>query len=166
MARENPTQAKGQKFFCKGCYLANPAVSVLAMRSQTELTDAFRDAGLKITPQRLLMFRLLEGNASHPTAEALYEVARREMPSISLRTVYQTLNDLASMGELLQIDLGSGPGRFDPNTEDHHHFICDDCGSIHDVQVDTEATLQADGLEVRTVEVVFRGSCATCVASK
>jgi Fe2+ or Zn2+ uptake regulation protein len=134
------------------------------MQSPSVLTQAFRDAGLKITPQRLLMFRLLEGNQSHPTAEALFEIARREMPSISLRTVYQTLNDLASMGELLQIDLGSGPGRFDPNTEDHHHFICDECGSIHDVQVNTAATLSETNVElqVRTVEVVFRGVCANC----
>ena len=134
------------------------------VNSPVELTERFRAAGLKITPQRLLMFDLLESNVTHPTAEALFEAARAKMPSISLRTVYQTLNDLASMGELRQIDLGTGATRFDPKTEDHHHFICDDCGSIHDVQVDTAAAMSRNDAThvVRSAEVVFRGVCAAC----
>lgn len=134
------------------------------MKSPAELTSAFRAAGLKITPQRSLMFELLHGNTSHPSADAIYDEARRVMPNISLRTVYQTLNDLVSMGEIDQIDLGTGAARFDPKTEGHHHFICDECDSIHDVQVDTAAAIAVDDSahRVRTAEVVFRGMCASC----
>ncbi len=119
-----------------------------------------------MTPQRSLMFELLHGNETHPTAEDLFEQARKVMPTISLRTVYQTLNDLTSMGEINQIDLGTGATRFDPMTEDHHHFICDDCATVHDVQVGTAAAIAAgDSVHrVRSAEVVFRGVCAQCAS--
>ena len=70
------------------------------MRSPDQLTVAFRNAGLKVTPQRQLLFRLLHNNSAHPTAESLFVAASAEMPGISLRTVYQTLTDLTDMGEL------------------------------------------------------------------
>ena len=73
------------------------------MRTPAELVDAFRANGLKVTPQRRLLFDLLHDNTSHPTADALFTQASAQMPGISLRTVYQTLNDLTSMGELRQV---------------------------------------------------------------
>ena len=78
------------------------------VKSPSELTEAFRASGLKVTPQRQLLFRLMHGNTMHPTAEALFSEASTQMPGISLRTVYQTLTDLASMGELRLIDVGAG----------------------------------------------------------
>ena len=63
-------------------------------------------AGLKVTPQRQLLFRCSHGNTSHPTAEALYTRREPVMPGISLRTVYQTLTDLAAMGELQSLSSG------------------------------------------------------------
>ena len=135
------------------------------MRSPDQLVTAFRSAGLKVTPQRQLLFRLLHGNAAHPTAETLYELASREMPGISLRTVYQTLSDLASMGELNQIDLGTGASRFDPNIDDHHHVVCDVCGDVRDVYVaDTEKMTVSglDGFAVHSTRIVFSGECPRC----
>ena len=138
------------------------------MRTPTELTAAFRHRGLKITPQRQCIFRILHGNGSHPSAEAVYEAAVAEMPSISLRTVYQTLNDLAEMGEIHALDVGTGAVRFDPNVDDHHHLVCDVCGMVRDVELDTSRLrLPADALDgfgVRTVDVVFRGRCTACAA--
>ena len=94
------------------------------MRSPEELTQIFRARGLKITPQRQSIFRVLHGSTVHPTAEAVYHSVRAEMPSISLRTVYQTLNDLAAMGEIQAIDLGTGSIRFD-RTPDRTTTSCD-----------------------------------------
>ena len=94
------------------------------MNSPTVLAAAYRAQGRKLTPQRQLIFSLLHDNTTHPTAEALYATASHKMPGISLRTVYQTLNELAEMGELQAIDLGEGVTRFDPNVDDHHHAIC------------------------------------------
>ena len=87
------------------------------MKSPDELTELFRAQGLKVTPQRQCIFRILHDNQPHPTAEAVYAAVGQEMPTISLRTVYQTLNDLAAMGELVALDLGTGSTRFDPNLD-------------------------------------------------
>lgn len=137
------------------------------MRSPEQLAGAFRAAGLKVTPQRQLLFRLLHGNEMHPTAETLYDVAVREMPGISLRTVYQTLTDLAAMGELQQIQLG-GAARFDPNVGDHHHSVCDTCGEVRDVYVPDADNISVAGLEgfsVQSARIVFSGKCPRCVST-
>jgi len=137
------------------------------MRSPAELTEAFRRQNLKVTPQRQLLFRLLHTNAGHPSAEVLYAQASEMMPGISLRTVYQTLNDLAAMGELQQVSLGSGPTRFDPNIDDHHHAVCDLCGEVADVYVTNLAALEVEGLQgfrARSTRLVFSGTCQRCAA--
>ena len=136
------------------------------MKSPTELTELFRAQGLKVTPQRQCIFRALHENPEHPTAEAVYASVSTEMPTISLRTVYQTLNDLASMGELVQLELGTGSARFDPNLDAHHHLVCDRCGKVLDVDVDA-STVQVPsarrrGFNIETTEIVFRGVCADC----
>jgi Fe2+ or Zn2+ uptake regulation protein len=138
------------------------------MRPPAELTEAFRAAGLKLTPQRQLLFRLLYGNASHPTADALFASASEQMPGISLRTVYQTLNDLAAMGELQLIALDQGAARFDPNVDDHHHVICEHCGEVRDVYVEGAESLDIvglDGFRPGTTSIVFHGTCAACAAA-
>ncbi len=135
------------------------------MKSPSELTEAFRATGLKVTPQRQLLFRLMHGNTMHPTAEALYSEASAQMPGISLRTVYQTLTDLASMGELRLIDVGAGAVRFDPNVDEHHHVICQGCGNVRDVYVAGSQALHIEGLDgfsVESTSILFHGSCASC----
>ena len=137
------------------------------MQSPADLVDTFRANGLKVTPQRQLLFRLLHDNDGHPTAEALYERASAEMPGISLRTVYQTLTDLTAMGELRQVAFDTGPGHFDPNTSDHHHAVCDRCGAIADVYIDGADRLDGDGFDgfaVASTSIVFRGLCSNCAS--
>ena len=138
-----------------------------AMRCPAELTEAFRRQNLKVTPQRQLLFRLLHANATHPSADVLYAQASELMPGISLRTIYQTLNDLAAMGELQQVSVGSGAARFDPNTDDHHHAVCDQCGEVADVYVANLAALEVEGLQgfrARSTRLVFSGTCERCAA--
>src|SRR5262245_30597784 len=88
------------------------------------------------------------------------------MPTISLRTVYQTLNDLAAMGELVQFDVGTGSHRFDPNLDPHHHLVCDRCGTVIDVHADLDPRALpeegTEGFEITSTEIVFRGVCADC----
>lgn len=135
------------------------------MKSPVELTEAFRAAGLKVTPQRQLIFRLMHDNETHPTADSLFATASDLMPGISLRTVYQTLTDLASMGEIRMIDVGTGAGRFDPNTDDHHHVVCEGCGEVRDVYVEGSDALSVRGLDGFTVSrtaILFNGTCSRC----
>jgi Fe2+ or Zn2+ uptake regulation protein len=135
------------------------------VKSPTELTELFRQQGLKVTPQRQCIFRILHGSEVHPTAEAVYAAAVAEMPTMSLRTVYQTLNDLAAMGEIQQLDLGTGSSRFDPNTDGHHHLVCTACGKVRDLYADftnVRVPSGAHGFHVSTTEIVFRGLCDDC----
>ncbi|CAN5528420.1 Fur family transcriptional regulator [soil metagenome] len=135
------------------------------MLEPAELTRVFRARGLKVTPQRQLLFTLLHDNASHPTVEALFAVASAAMPGISLRTVYQTLNDLAAMGELQVLQSAGGSTRFDPNVAEHHHARCNRCGELHDVYVDDLHRLQVrnlDGFKTDNARIVFSGLCAPC----
>jgi Fur family transcriptional regulator, peroxide stress response regulator len=136
------------------------------VKAPAELTELFRARGLKVTPQRLRIFEALHDTREHPTAEAVHAQVRQEMPTISLRTVYQTLHDLAAMGELSQLDLGTGSTRFDPNLDQHHHLVCQRCGRVHDLQADFTAVRvpvgHEHGFRVSTTEIVFRGVCADC----
>src|SRR6478609_4941029 len=114
------------------------------MQTAAELTGLFRTQGLRVTPQRQAIFRLLHGNDRHPTVEALYDAARVEMPTISLKTVYQTVHDLEAMGEVSLLDLGTGSVRVDPNVEHrHHHLVCRVCGRVRDI-----AARDAEGVPV------------------
>lgn len=141
------------------------------VKTPEELTDRFRSEGLKVTPQRQAVFRVLHGSTVHPTAESVHAAVVRDLPTVSLRTVYQTLNDLTAMGELGQLDVGLGSARFDPNLAPHHHLVCDRCGRVEDVAADLlGATLPATGVaaggfRVTRTEVVFRGQCADCAAA-
>ena len=138
------------------------------MRSPADLATVFRKRGMKLTPQRQLLFRLLYENGTHPSAEALYTVASEQMPGISLRTVYQTLSELVALGELRHVALDSGSVRFDPNVADHHHIVCAVCGEIRDVYVQGADELDIDGLDgfvADSTDIVFRGRCRRCAAS-
>ena len=151
------------------CRLGLGGFILVFVQSPSELVAAYRSQGRKITPQRQLLFQLMHGNDRHPTAEALFAEASAQMPGISLRTVYQTLNELAEMGELQFIDIGGGATRFDPNLEDHHHVVCTDCGQIRDVHVKGTAALRPLDLEdftVSEVGVVFQGVCSSCEKSR
>ena len=119
-----------------------------------------------MTPPRQCIFRVLCRNEQHPTAETVHATAVAELPAISLRTVYQTLNDLAEMGEIQAFDLGTGSARFDPNTYTHHHAVCDRCGAVRDDYRDISDVRfprrQVPGFTVQSTEIVFRGLCDTC----
>jgi len=137
------------------------------MRTPEQLTEAFRSSGRKMTAQRQCVFRVLQGDVTHPSAESVYEAAREEMETISLKTVYMILNELAEMGEIAALDLGTGTVRFDPNVDTtHHHLVCRSCGKVRDLALEFEGLRvppgESQGFEVRSAEVVFRGLCLEC----
>lgn len=137
------------------------------MKTVEELTALFRAHGLRVTPQRQAVFRLLDGNDTHPTVEALHGAVRASMPTVSLRTVYQTVYDLARLGEVHVLDVGTGQVRVDPNVEEpHHHLVCSRCGRVDDVAVEAPLPPPTPGFRAERVEVVFRGTCAACLTGR
>lgn len=139
------------------------------MQSPEALTDLFRANGRKITAQRQCIFRALQDDVTHPSAERVHEKVRCDMPNVSLKTVYQTLNDLAELGAISVLDVGTGSVRFDPNVETmHHHLVCRSCGKVRDLSADfpglTVSRRASQGFAVDSAEVVFRGRCEECRA--
>jgi len=135
---------------------------VSPVRSPAELSDRLRAGGRKVTPQREAVFRVLAGNDGHPTAESVHAAVTAELPMVSLRTVYQVLNDLTELGEIQAIDVGTGSARFDPNVEPHHHLVCTVCGRVRDVPARSVPTVDLGGFVVERAEIVFRGRCDGC----
>ena len=139
------------------------------VRSPEELTELFRSRGRKVTAQRQCIFRLLQRDETHPSAETVHAAATREMETISLKTVYQTLHDLSELGEIAALDVGTGRTRFDPNVDDaHHHLVCRSCGSVRDLFVEFPGLAVPRGaelgFELGPAEVIFRGLCLACRA--
>jgi Fe2+ or Zn2+ uptake regulation protein len=126
-----------------------------------------KDAGLKLTPQRMAIVRELAGDCTHPTAQELFERLRSTFPTMSFATVYNTLDSLAELGLVSSLRLGSAV-RFDPNTELHHHAVCDACGAVVDLPAGPlspalKKTVEAaSGFDVRSEERTYRGLCSRC----
>jgi Fe2+ or Zn2+ uptake regulation protein len=136
------------------------------MKTVAELTDLFRAQGLRVTPQRQAIFGLLQSNGEHPTVESLYDEVRGDLPTISLKTVYETVHELEELGEVSVLDVGTGSVRVDPNVEiQHHHMVCTVCGMVRDVpwiDVPTLPTRYRKEFHPDAVEVIFRGVCERC----
>ena len=134
------------------------------MQDPAAVTQLFRERGLKVTPQRQAIFGIMYRSPGHMTANAVYQEARLEMETISLKTVYETLHSLVALGLVRQLDLGTGHVLFDSAVSAHHHLVCNTCGRTEDVDLDV-APLSADqrqGFVVLQTEVVARGLCPQC----
>lgn len=120
----------------------------------------------RLTAQRRVIAEVLAGDHVHMTADEVLVAARERLPEVSVATVYNTLNELVQLGELLEFRPQDGAKRYDPNaTSPHQHLVCVDCGAVLDVEVDRLPTLAVDdqhGFEVLAVDVTVRGRCADC----
>ena len=90
---------------------------------------------LKNSKQRDAIKSFLMTRYDHPTAETVYLNVKKEFPNISLGTVYRNLSLLSEIGEIQKLSTGIGPDRFDGNPAPHYHFICNQCGSVLDLDV-------------------------------
>jgi len=127
--------------------------------------ERYRETGLKLTPQRLAILGFLDGNTSHPSAEDIYQEVKKNFPTMSFATVYNTLEALRNRGGVLELTIDPGRKRYDPNTEHHHHLICLTCKKIVDVHSEFKTNVseeQKQGFEITGNHVEFYGICATC----
>jgi len=130
-----------------------------------------RRQGIKVTHQRMEIFRALVGSQEHPDAEAVHRRVRKRVPSISRDTVYRTLSALESAGFIRRTEVLEGPARFDANMDRHHHFICTACGAIKDFYSEAldclpiPKSLKTFG-SIESAQVQVRGLCSTCIGRK
>ena len=116
--------------------------------------------------QKQAILRVLNGTTSHPTAKWIYEEVRKEIPDISLGTVYRNLKLLQFEGKILEMDF-TNIGRFDSNIRNHYHFRCERCGGIFDVDMPVDKVMddrvaQKTGFKVTNHRLEFRGLCRDC----
>lgn len=92
---------------------------------------------LKITPQRVAIYKVLTASVAHPSAEQIHKEVKKQFPNISLDTVNRTLITFAGAHMVDVVEGHGDPRRFDPNREKHHHFYCISCRRIFDFQADS-----------------------------
>jgi Fur family transcriptional regulator, stress-responsive regulator len=132
-------------------------------------SDLLRQSGLRITAQRLAVFRAVSA-APHVTADVVTETVRGEIGSISVQAVYDALAALTEKGLLRRIQPAGSPARYEGRVGDnHHHLICRVCNRMVDVDCavgDTPCLTAADssGYEIDEAEVIYWGRCPDCVA--
>jgi Fur family transcriptional regulator, peroxide stress response regulator len=131
------------------------------------LKSAAAAAGLKLTRQRLEIFREIASRGDHPNAEAVFQEVRLRLPAVSLDTVYRTLWTLTDLGMIGTLGPRRDSQRFDGNLNRHHHFICVRCGQARDfmsVELDALALPRAAKAFGKIIEshVEVHGICAEC----
>ncbi len=132
-----------------------------------DLLDRLRRRGWRLSPQRRVVAESLAGEHVHLTADQVHETAGRLLPELSRATVYNTLNELVAMGEVLEVSVVNGAKRYDPNVAvHHHHLVCRSCQAIRDVvpgaRTDALAEDARAGYTIDEVEVIYRGLCPDC----
>lgn len=142
---------------------------------ETRRLDGFkaacRQAGVKLTHQRLEIFSEVAASLDHPDAEMVFRSVQARMPTVSLDTVYRTLWLLSDLGLVTPLGPRRESVRFDGNLAQHHHYVCMRCGLTRDIE---SAALDAiripavvrDLGSVVAMQVEVRGLCATCAKAK
>lgn len=128
--------------------------------------ECCRKAGLKITPQRIAVYKSLITSSSHPTAERVFHNVRKEMSNISLDTVNRTLLTLVEIGVAFIVEGSGQPRRFDGGMEAHQHFRCLKCGKIIDFHYkpydNIRVPVQLRQIKVIRKTVCLEGYCTDC----
>jgi Fe2+ or Zn2+ uptake regulation protein len=141
--------------------------SMTKVNSDEELTALLRARGQRVTPQRLVIHRLLRQRDRHLSAEDVREAVRHDLPGTSTPTVYATLDLLADLGLVRRIHVGAGPTLYDARTDAHHHTICNNCGRVEDLDAPADfSTLvraaRSTGFDPFQIDLSVSGLCAAC----
>lgn len=140
-------------------------------RRLEHLKAVAKHAGVKLTHQRLEIFRELVATEKHPDVDTIFRAVQRRMPTVSLDTVYRTLWKLHDLGLVTTLGPQRDGVRFDANLEQHHHYVCVRCGLVRDFEsADLNGLRLPDAVKelgsVADAHVEVRGVCAKCLAQR
>lgn len=137
------------------------------------MKQIFREVGIRLTQQRLLIYRELVSRCDHPDVERLYHSIKPRLPKISLFTVYRTMNKLEDADLIHRVVTWKGHARYDGNIEEHAHFLCEKCGKVEDIVMKPECEGMLDhakscvkGCEIHRVNILMTGICEECMEKK
>ncbi|WP_132372856.1 peroxide-responsive transcriptional repressor PerR [Melghiribacillus thermohalophilus] len=132
-----------------------------------EALNTLKESGVRITPQRHAVLEYLIKSMSHPTADEIYKALEGKFPNMSVATVYNNLRVFRDIGLVRELTYGDSSSRFDCNTENHYHIICEKCGKIvdfHYPSLDEVESLaeQVTGFDVTHHRMEVYGICEDC----
>lgn len=131
-----------------------------------DLLGRLKSAGHRITPQRLAIIKVLVESEKHPSVEQIYRQVHKDFPTTSLATVYNTLECLRELGEVLELPFSSGSRYDGQNPSPHPHLVCTACGTIEDVDIDVTQTAAdvaaSSGYSEVQHRLEFYGVCPRC----
>jgi len=132
-----------------------------------ELKTLLKEKGIKPTYQRLKILEYMSNNLNnHPTVENVYEELLKDIPTLSLTTVYNTLNNFLEQGLVYGVTITGTEVRYDFNTANHHHFLCKECGQIIDIDIEcpyAEGKKNiVSGHRIDEIHGYFKGICKDC----
>ena len=137
------------------------------MAEAQSVTHILRENGFKVTPQRLAVYEALASTYSHPNAEMLYQMLQPNYPTMSLATVYKTMDIFAGLGLVQVLNVGEDSFRYDAETMSHPHIRCVSCNRVDDVfDVQDEALIKSvtekSGYHLTGRQLYFFGRCPEC----
>ena len=134
----------------------------------THLRTGCADRGLRLTPQREVLLRVLSEAMGHPTADDMVRRVREVLPTVSHATVYRNLQELVREGLIRTLEVAGTAVQFELNPDEHHHFVCHGCGHVWDVylssldvRINRRRTV-LDGFQVDRRDVQLHGVCPRC----
>ena len=122
-------------------------------------------SGLRSTPQRYAVMAFLREQPGHPTAAEIFEAVNRQDPRSSRATIYNNLRDLVQAGLVREVAVEGRAARFDAKGSPHHHFLCDRCGNVEDLDwynVPLPSPASLGSRVLRECELILRGLCPQC----
>lgn len=137
----------------------------------SDLLERLRDRGWRLTAQRRVVAEVLDGDHVHYTADEVHARASARLPEIARATVYNTLSELVSIGEVIEVSTDGRAKRYDPNARHtHQHLVCSQCGTIRDVHPagDPVAGLpeaERYGFTISDAIITYRGTCPGCAGA-
>jgi len=122
---------------------------------------------LKITPQRIVIYKAVSRSHHHPDSTEIYKIVKKEFPSITFDTVHRTLLTFSEFNLIAAVEGSDNSKRFDPNIVNHHHLICEECGTIIDFQREEFDKLKVPDtmlhdFHVTRKRVIIAGICKAC----
>ncbi len=127
-----------------------------------------KENGMRVTPQRIEIFRVVADSCEHPDAETVYEAVKESMPNVSVDTVYRTLASLEELDMIFRVDNQLPKARFDADKTPHHHFLCTVCNEVYDIflEPDEVITLPKNAHKfgnIKDINIQIKGVCNKCL---
>jgi len=137
------------------------------LSSREEIAETLREKGFRVTPQRILVYEGLWKAGSHPSVSDIHEYVSKSDPSISLATIYKTLQLFSDIGLVREIGFRDDATRYDPDVDFHINLVCNRCGKIEDYDCVSFDELAPNlknrvGFKVQSHHFEVRGLCAQC----